>query len=325
MSFWEHFLPYRTRYDLIPYPFRNLWANIKPRRYVYARDTAASVKRLLLTDDYWAPPWDDLLRGKLPPRYRYRHFTIPKKDGTHRQIAEPGVNLKAMQYRVMEHFLSFLTPHHAAVGYRKGMSIADHAWAHAGAQTIITADIADFFPSTTRHRVRQFWRGYVYNESRYRSRPLNDDEVQLLTNITTYLGALPQGAPTSPMLSNLVNKEMDIRLHKLIKQSSGTYTRYADDLVFSWRTRARPPSDFETMVRRILREYGYQLHPRKGWGVWSRADEPEVTGVILTRRGGVDVPPPMQQLMDELTRSDDDYDAFRLEGYEAYRRMVRRD
>lgn len=323
MSFWNHFLPYSQRYMLIPYPFRRMWDSIKPRRHTYQPNYIWRIG-YLLSNDFPTTPWDDLLHGRLPPRYRYRHFTIPKKDGTRRKLAEPGVDLKAMQYNVIEHFLKFLKPHPAAVGYRKGMSIADHAWAHAGAKTIVTADIEDFFPSTRRYRVRQFWRAYQFKESRYRSRPLNDDEVQLLTNVTTYLGALPQGAPTSPMLSNLVNKELDTRLHNLVKQSGGCYTRYADDLVFSWRTRARPPSDFEQMVRRILREYGYRLHPRKGWGVWSRADEPEVTGVVLTRRGGVDIPRPMRRLMDELARSDDDADTLRLCGYEAYRRMVRR-
>ncbi|MEM6529109.1 MAG: reverse transcriptase family protein, partial [Chloroflexota bacterium] len=191
-----------------------------------------------------------------------------------------------------------------------------------GARTVITADIQDFFPSTTRYRVRQFWR----NQTTYRGGPqFNDAEVQLLTNLTTYRGALPQGAPTSPMLSNLINRELDVRLHKLVTQSGGRYTRYADDLVFSWQTRPRPPTDFEFTVRRILREYGYTLHPRKGWAVWSRRDEPEFTGVVLTRGGGVDVPEPMRKRIRELERSDAESDRLQLAGYNGYRKMVQRE
>jgi hypothetical protein len=124
------------------------------------------------------------------------------------------------------------------------------------------------------------------------------------------------------MLSNLVNKQLDIRLFKLVKQHNGRYTRYADDMVFSWQTRSRPPSDFEFTVRRILREYGYRLHPRKGWAVWSRNDEPQVTGLVLTKRGEVDVPDSMREIMKELRRSDDENDLFRLAGYEGYRQML---
>jgi RNA-directed DNA polymerase len=191
-----------------------------------------------------------------------------------------------------------------------------HAWAHAGARTVITADIADFFPSTTRYRVRQYWRSH--------RQTTHDAEVQLLTNLTTYRGSLPQGAPTSPSLSNLVNRELDNRLNKLVTQSGGSYTRYADDMVFSWMNRHRPPSDFEFTVRRILREYGYRLNTQKGWQIWSRTDEPEITGLVLTKRGTVDIPDVMKQKMKQLAQSDDEYDTFVLSGYEGYRQMISR-
>lgn len=321
MSFWDHFLPYHVRRHLLPYQFENIWRQIKPHRYEYRRDPIQQL-RYALADHYHPPvPYEALLRGRLPKYYRYRHFTIPKKDGTRREIAEPGVDLKKMQYRIIEQYLKREKPHRTAIAYQKGKSIADHAWAHAGAHTVITADMQDFFPSTTRYRVRQFWR----EQTLYAGRPqFNDTEVQLLTNLTTYRGALPQGAPTSPVLSNLVNRELDARLHKLVTQSGGRYTRYADDMVFSWQTRSRPPTDFEFTVRRMLREYGYTLHPHKGWQVWSRRDEPEFTGVVLTRDGGVDVPEPMRKRIRELERSSDETDHLQLAGYNGYRQMVQR-
>lgn len=315
--FLNHFLTYPQSHTLIPYQFRQMWGRIQPRR----PDNGGELRQLYTVrwqiDPSYQAPIEELLAGRFPPRYRYRHFTIPKKDGSKRAIMEPLPPLKAMQHAILENYLMHDRPHRAAVGYRKGMSVADHAWAHAGARTIITADIQDFFPSTTRYRIRSYWRDHP----RYR---LNEPAVQLLTNLTTYRGSLPQGAPTSPALSNLVNKELDTRLHAIIGQSGGVYTRYADDLVFSWQGRSRPPTDFEQLIRRILREYGYTVHPKKGWNVWSREDEPEITGTVLLKNGSVDIPPTLRDHMKQLAQSRDPYDQFRLAGYEGYRQMIRR-
>src|SRR5262249_5437808 len=145
------------------------------------------------------------------------------------------------------------------------------------------------------------------------------DTARLLTLLTTDRGGLPQGAPTSPALSNLVNRDLDERLLQRAMRTGGRYTRYCDDLAFSWRHGPAPPSDFEAGVRAVLAEFGYDLHPRKGWRVCHLArGEAEITGVILTRRGGVRLPEAMRRRMRRLAGSDDPADARRLEGYEAY-------
>lgn len=311
--FWEHFLPPYQRYWLFPHGLRHTWEQIQPFRAAPAQMDIWLVV-YAISNDYNAP-WRELLAGKFPPNYGYRHFSVPKSDGSRRELSEPHAALKALQYKILEKLLT-AKPHPAAIGYRKGMSIADHAWAHAGARTLITADIADFFPSTARYRVRQFWREHPKCKS--------EDSVQLLTNLTTLRGGLPQGAPTSPMLSNLVNRPLDQRLTQVAQAHGAHYTRYADDMVFSWRERARPPSDFEALVRRILAMYGYRLHVQKGWQVWHASDAPLVTGVQLTTDGKVDLPPPMLQRMKALAQSPDAADQLRLAGYEGYRRMIRR-
>jgi hypothetical protein len=250
--------------------------------------------------------------GPLPRRFRYRHFTVPKRDGSARQIVEPGPDLKVVQKKILKRYLSRHKAHPAALGFRPKTSIADHAWAHAGAGIIITADIQDFFPSTTRQRVKAWWHG----------QGLSTLEVRLLTSLTTYLGALPQGAPTSPTLSNLVNVELDAALDRRVKSSGGKYTRYADDMVFSWPVGYGPPADFEHAVRGILREAGYVLHPQKGWNIWRRQEEPAVTGLTLTRRGGVEIPDSMRRIMTILSQSDEPQDVERLAGYHGYEQMV---
>lgn len=315
-EFWRHFLPRYQRQALIPYQVERMWDGLMPRRTNAAYRYSLWRVWHLVSDNPYNVDWEPLVRGQLPNGYAYRHFSVPKRDGSPRHLAEPGPLLKTMQHNILANMLAREKPNPSAVGYRKRMSVADHLWPHAGGRTIITADVRDFFPSTTRHRVRAYWRTH--------SRVSTDDELQLLTNLTTYRGSLPQGAPTSPALSNLVNRELDGRLRKLTTAQGGTYTRYADDMVFSWMARARPPSDFEPTVRRILREYGYHLHGEKGWRVWSRADEPEFTGGRLTRRGGVDVTRAMDATMHELSRSTDTDDALRLMGYRGYQQMLRR-
>jgi len=170
--------------------------------------------------------------GPLPRRFRYRHFTVAKKDGSARLIVAPGPDLMTVQRKILKQFLSKPKPHPAALGFRRKKSIADHAWAHAGAAIIITADIEDFFPSTTRQRVKKFWHDQGYSTL----------ETRLLTSLTTYLGRLPQGAPTSPALSNLVNAELDAAIERRVRQSGGKYTRYSDDMVLAGLlATARPP------------------------------------------------------------------------------------
>ncbi|MBN1285074.1 MAG: RNA-directed DNA polymerase [Anaerolineae bacterium] len=300
-----HRLPYalrKLRQTLIPIryepPDYALW-NLQARLGL----TPAEVSRLAMP-------------GPFPPRFRYRHFTVPKKDGGRREICAPGPRLKEVQRQILRAYLDPRAPHPAAMGFRRALSIADHAWAHAGAAIIITADIEDFFPSTRARRVAAWWAAQGFN----------DAEVHLLTRLTTYRGSLPQGAPTSPALSNLVNAELDAALHRRAQQSGGVYTRYCDDLAFSWPDGGRPPADFEPAVRAALLGAGYRLHSgaEKGWQMWARRDEPEVTGLVLTRRGGVALPPPLYARMRSLARSDDPHDAARLAGYKGYELMIRK-
>ncbi len=242
----------------------------------------------------------------LHPHFHYYHFTKAKKDGTKRQLAEPDPMLKKFQRHILRYYLNQLAPHPSAIGFRRRKSIADHVWAHAGAPFIITADIQDFFPNTKTWRVADWWQTQFESE----------DIAQFLTLLTTYRNSLPQGAPTSPALSNHVNHEMDSRLEQRARQINGRYTRYCDDMAFSFY--ARPPADFEAGVRSTLHANGYDLHR---WRLYNREDEPIITGVKLKRDGTVVIPDDMRHRMRKLRRS---HDIARLTGYESYQQMIER-
>jgi hypothetical protein len=251
--------------------------------------------------------------GSLQPHFHYRHFRKPKKDGGWREIAEPDAALKRVQHEIIARYFQDEQPHPAAVAYQKGKSTAEHVWAHAGSEVVITADVEDFFPSTRADRVERWWRERV-----------DEDMARLLALLTTLDGGLPQGAPTSPGLSNFVNRDLDALLARRAEAAGARYTRYCDDLAFSWTNVFGPPSGFERGARAALHEFGYVLHPKKGWRVYQRHDEPEITGVVLTRHGGVRLPDRLRRVMHALARSNDARDAQRLEGYQGYAAMVTR-
>ena len=251
--------------------------------------------------------------GSLGSQFQYRHFSKPKKDGGRREIVEPDANLKRIQRELVASYFKAEQLHPAAIAYRRDKSIAHHVWPHARAEWLITADVADFFPSTREDRIEDWWRERV-----------DAGLARLLTILTTYRGGLPQGAPTSPGLSNFVNRELDERLTRRADGAGARYTRYCDDMVFSWPRGLGPPSDFEYGVRATLHEFGYILHPNKGWRLHRRRDEPEITGVILTRHGRVRLPDRLRRVIRILGRSGNPHDAFRLAGYLGYQAMIQK-
>lgn len=256
---------------------------------------------------------DILTTGTLEPHFRYRRFHRAKRAGGRRTIAEPDAKLKKLQHEIVRRYLSGEQAHPAAMAYQAGRSTADHVWTHAGAEIIVLADIQDFFPSTQAFRVEQWWRERV-----------DDETARVLTILTTDRDGLPQGAPTSPGLSNFVNRDLDTRLANLATLAGARYSRYCDDLAFSWPVAAGPPAGFEAQVRALLHEFGYQLHPHKGWRVYHRDEEPEITGAILTRRGGVRLPLRIRDILRKLARSRDPHDRDRRAGYSGYAQMITR-
>jgi RNA-directed DNA polymerase len=255
----------------------------------------------------------ELSTVRLGRQYHYRPFSIPKRDGRERVILAPSPALKTLQRRLLRRYLARLPVHHAATAFRPGGSVVANARRHAGQAVVATADIADFFPSTSANRVRRFflahgWRG---------------EALSALMRLCVYRGGLPQGAPTSPCLSNLVNVELDEALGALARRSGGTYTRYGDDLTFSWPAGC-VPSHVEASVRKHLLQAGYRVQPRKGWQVRRVAAEPEVNGVVLARDGRLRAPARIHRQARRLRRRwhwslhTDEVTRVRLLGYEGH-------
>ncbi len=153
----------------------------------------------------------------------YHIFYIDKKKGKQREINAPSENLKKRQRWILKNILEKINISHNVHGFIKGKSIVSNAKEHLNKEYVLNIDIKDFFPSVTRYSVENIFRKIGYCNS----------VAQLLARICCYRGSLPQGAPTSPYLANLVFDEVDQEIIDIVKNRGITYTRYADDMTFS--------------------------------------------------------------------------------------------
>ena len=202
----------------------------------------------------------------------YREFTIPKRAGGTRKITAPDTYLKGLQRRILRRLLNRLSCHSQATGFERGRSIVTNALPHVGKAVIIRMDLQDFFPTTSERRVRDYFRKIGWNR----------DAAAVLTRLCTYEGGLPQGAPTSPRLSNLVNRRLDARLAGLARKFGATYTRYADDITFSLDTDDHAEiGAIIRMTKRIVAEEGYRLHHRRKLHIRRQYNQQLVTGIVV--------------------------------------------
>jgi retron-type reverse transcriptase len=206
---------------------------------------------------------------------RYTPVTIRKRSGGQRRLLVPDAQTKALQRRLLGRVFRRLRAHPAACGFERGRSIVHNAAPHVGQAVVVRMDVVDFFPATSAARLDAYFRRIGWNR----------EAAALLTRFTTQEGGLPQGAPTSPRLSNLVNYFLDVQLTNLVRRRKGTYTRYADDITLSF------PKDYPRKVRgmvqrfrRLLKARGYRMHRRRKLNIRRRHQRQEVTGLVVNER-----------------------------------------
>jgi RNA-directed DNA polymerase len=205
----------------------------------------------------------------------YDRFTVPKASGGERVILAPRAELKRLQRRILRRLLRGLNSHPAATGFERGQSIVTNARLHAGAAVVVRMDVRGFFTATSARRVAAYFRGIGWGR----------EACDLLLTWCTRAGGLPQGAPTSPRLSNLVNYPMDARLAAVAERRGAVYTRYADDLTFSF-TRDEPEAIRAAVraAREIAGDHGYRLHRRRKLSIRRRHQSQRVTGLVVNVR-----------------------------------------
>ncbi|MCK1386808.1 retron St85 family RNA-directed DNA polymerase [Bradyrhizobium sp. 21] len=175
-------------------------------------------------------PTDDIHRLIRSAPRRYKVFHIPKRSGGTREIAQPAREVKLLQRVLVTHVLSSLPVHDAAMAYRTGRSILTNATCHAGHGPILKMDFKDFFPSIR----AEDWMVFCRNAQLF-----DESDAELSAQILfrkakhEHVLKLSIGAPSSPVLSNVLLVPFDVMVAAEASKRGIKYTRYADDLTFS--------------------------------------------------------------------------------------------
>ncbi len=216
--------------------------------------------------------------SKIVPN-RYKTFYIRKKTGGQREINAPCYQLSILLYITNILLKAIYTPNSSAMGFAEGKSIVMNASKHTGHHYVFNIDLENFFPSIPQARV---W-------ARLQQPPFDfSDEVAAIvaglcchTNAEGTQNVLPQGAATSPLLTNAICDKLDRRMKGVAKRFGLHYTRYADDMTFSSMHNVyQEGSDFREEIKRIIEDQGFKMNDKKT-RLLRDGQRQEVTGLTV--------------------------------------------
>lgn len=241
--------------------------------------TSRDIAKLLVV------PYESLVYRlyKVPEINRYKKFALLKKSGGIRTISAPQGSLKIMQRKLSQVLYSVYIPKPSVHGFTPEKSIVSNAIAHTKKKFVLNIDLKDFFPSINFGRVRGMFMANPYN--------LGSEVATVLAQICCYDNQLPQGAPTSPIVSNMICAKLDSQLQRLAKEHRCTYTRYADDITLSTTLPNFPASlafpvleekkvKLGNLLISIIEANGFKLNEKK-IRLQSRRERQEVTGLTV--------------------------------------------
>jgi len=198
----------------------------------------------------------------------YKKHMIPKGKGKYRILYEPNSHLKEWQLLALQEMYKTL-PHDCNHGFVPKRSIATNAKLHVGRKYVLSMDIKSFFPNTNVSKVEKILTRFFPNYLEYLPR-------------FVWQNSVPQGAPTSPWVANFALWDFDIDISNLAKGNNMTYTRYADDLTFSYDEKSHTDMLFKT-INKELNKYDYWLAKKKThlMPYWKRQ---KVTGFLVNKK-----------------------------------------
>ena len=230
----------------------------------------------------------DVIRAMSRAPVRYKEYRIRKRNGDWRPVSQPAREVKLLQRALVTLLLSKLPVHDSATAYRTGVGIEENARRHSGTGPILKMDFKQFFPSIT----AKDWARYC-RDNGCLADPV---DIELTSRLlfrrrprTTVL-RLAIGAPSSPVLSNVLLYDFDVAVSEAVAKDKVTYTRYADDLTFS-AARTGNLNGVEKAVRKVLKGLIYpRLTVNEDKTTYAtRKYRRSVTGLVLANQGQVTI------------------------------------
>lgn len=205
----------------------------------------------------------------------YNSFKLPKKKGGYRTIESPSKDLKEVQRLILDLVLKNIPVSLCSTGFIEGKSIINNANKHINKKFVLNIDLENFFNTIGSLRVYSMFIAYG----------IQHKEAEKMTNICTYKGCLPQGAPSSPCISNIICNNLDKRLANLCKIIDGNYTRYADDITIS--TNNAKIKKYIKTIEKIIIEEGFQINYKKH-RLLTHNTKQVVTGIVVNEKLNID-------------------------------------
>ena len=222
-----------------------------------------------------------------PSDKKYIEFEIKKRRGGTRKIVAPIPQIKAIQSRINKILQEGFKQKSCVHGYLYGKSIVSNAREHVNKRIIVNIDLKDYFPSINFGRVRGLFMSYPFN--------FNNAVASLLSNLCCHSGHIPQGAPTSPIISNYICRRLDNDIIDIVLKEKVKYSRYADDITFSTNLKTLPSSIgivddnkliLSPSIVKAIEKNGFTINNEKT-RFSTKSNRQEVTGLIINKKVNV--------------------------------------
>lgn len=202
--------------------------------------------------------------------FLYKTYSIPKKSGGDRLIAQPSRELKAIQSWILRNILELTPSSNQSMGLERDQSIFKNALPHIGNSYLLNIDLENFFPSIKAKRVFHLFKRLGFSNT----------ISTIFTKICTFNNGLPQGAPSSPKIANLICSKLDARIQGYVGKRGINYTRYADDLTFSAPSYEKI-NKLEIFINKLISDEDLAVNCKKTSFSGPRKQK-KITGLILT-------------------------------------------
>ena len=221
----------------------------------------------------------------------YLSYPLKKKNKKYRWIDAPVFPLIDIQRKILYKLLYRFKAHESCMGFIKNKSVLDGANIHLGSKVLLTMDIENFFNSIKTRQVQQTIDHLAYklklNSKKYNFATINKQkavyERLAISNLLTFKNQVPQGAPTSPIIANLVTYKMDIQMQDLADRNNCLYTRYADDVAFSSTNKDFNIGVLIPEVKAIIENNHFRVNYKKT-KIRRPHNRMTVTGVVINEK-----------------------------------------